>query len=511
MDSEDVKANSENPEENRIDEKQGGGTEPEKSITQNSIFLLVYNILNVVFPFATGIYVARILLPEFVGNVAYAQNIAQYFAILAFLGIPTYGLREISKARKNKEDLNKVYSELFFLNLISTGVFTSVYLALIFSVPAFRQDYPLYLITGISIAFNALDNSWMYEGLEKFKFISIRNLVFKVISFVLLLIFVRHPDDYYIYAVITVVGTVGNNILNILFSHKFVRLYIRRLNLKRHLKAIFLLAAVNLAIEIYTLVDTTMLGAFCPKENVAFYTYGSRINKIFLQVLNTFTVVIVPRISLYYKEERFGEFNDLITQTLKIILMLSIPLIIGIQFVSEFFICAIYGSAYINSVYVLRILSFVLLISPIGYLLGSRVVLVVGKEWKMFIAVGIGAVINVAGNLLLIPYLQEYGASIASVISEIVVAVIYICFGMKYMRLGKFWDTLLKVMAAGAIMGGYLFGCSYIPANGWVVFFIQFFGAVIIYFSVLLILKEKLIYGFLIKIKNKIFKRSKKK
>ena len=55
------------------------------SLAKNSIWFLINNVLNIAFPFATGIYVARVLLPETIGTVASAQNIVQYFVILAFL------------------------------------------------------------------------------------------------------------------------------------------------------------------------------------------------------------------------------------------------------------------------------------------------------------------------------------------------------------------------------------------------------------------------------------------
>ena len=127
---------------------------PKKSLSKNSIFYLIYTVLNVLFPFLTGIYVARVLLPDAIGEVAYAQNIAQYFVIFAFLGLPTYGLREIAKARDDKQELNKLYSELLSINFISTAVFLSIYLILIFCVPRFSANLPLYLIVGISIALN---------------------------------------------------------------------------------------------------------------------------------------------------------------------------------------------------------------------------------------------------------------------------------------------------------------------------------------------------------------------
>ena len=104
--------------------------------------------MNVVFPFISGMYVAHILLPSSIGEVAHASNIAQYFVILAFLGIPTYGLREISKARHDREKLNKVYSELLVINFCSTIVFLAAYWILVFSVEAFRSNLPLYLMHG---------------------------------------------------------------------------------------------------------------------------------------------------------------------------------------------------------------------------------------------------------------------------------------------------------------------------------------------------------------------------
>ena len=109
--------------------------ENKKSLTKNSVFLLFYNIINVVFPFLTGIYVTHILLPGDIGKVEIAKNLSQYFVILSFIGIPTYGLREISKNRNNINELNKLYSELMCLNAISTFVFFSIYMALIVIVP----------------------------------------------------------------------------------------------------------------------------------------------------------------------------------------------------------------------------------------------------------------------------------------------------------------------------------------------------------------------------------------
>lgn len=223
--------------------------------------------------------------------------------------------------------------------------------------------------------------------MEDFRFISIRNLVFKILCFSLLVVFVKDADDYVIYAAITVIGTAGNYIINTLCSHRYIKFTFKGLNFHRHIKSIIFLVAVNLAIEIYSLVDVTMMSFMCSKESIAFYKYGHNVQKVLLQVVNTFTMVLIPRISFYFKERNINEFNRLLSKTLKIIIIISVPMIVGIYFTADFLIVALYGSNYVVSARLLKWFSLLLLISPIGYLLGSRVLLVTGNENKMIFAV----------------------------------------------------------------------------------------------------------------------------
>ena len=189
-------------------------TKKKKSLTKNALFYIMYNVLNIVFPLLTGIYSARILTPDSIGMVESARNLVQYFVILSFLGIPTYGLREISKYKNDKKELNKIYSELMTINFISTLFFLVIYLILIFGVSKYSGNIILYLLVGMLIFLNFFNNSWLYEGLEEFQYISLRNLFFKIFAFIFLVVTVRNENDYLFYASITIVGTAGN----ILFS-----------------------------------------------------------------------------------------------------------------------------------------------------------------------------------------------------------------------------------------------------------------------------------------------------
>ena len=454
------------------------------------------------FPFVISIYAARVLLPESIGEVAYAQNIVNYFAILAFLGLPTYGLREIAIARNNKDELSKVYSELFIINFVSTVFFSLFYYGLIIFNDSFHHNFLLYFIVGITVILNVFNISWLYDGLEEFKYVALRNAVVKFIILVISIIIIRNENDILPFAIVTVLGVGGNGLINIIHSRKFIRFSFSGLNLKKHLRPILLLAMVNVAIEIYTMIDITMIGYYLPKEHVAFYSYASKVNKMILQVTNTFTFVLVPRISLYYKEGNFEKFNNLLLKGLRIILILAFPIIISMQFTAEFLFSFLFGVEYVASAFVEQILCILVLISPIGYLLGSRVMLVSNNETRMLICVSIGAVINVIFNLLLIPSFCEIGAAIASVISELIIMLFYVFFGRRIYKLRSYSGTLISTFLASFMLLLYLWIITPI-SDSLAKVFLQISGSVIVYYIVLLLTREPIVLNYSIIVYNR--------
>ena len=480
------------------------------SLSKNTFFYLIYNVLNIAFPFITSVYVARVLLPFDIGQVETAKNLANYFITFSLLGIPTYALRECSKLRNDKIGLSKLYSELLIINAISVALFLASYIGIVLAVDAYREHLLLFLITGSGIALNFLYVSWLYEGLEKFDFISIRNIIFKAICFVLLIVFVRGPNDVFAYAGLSIVGTAGNYIVNFVFARRYVKPTFKGLCFRKHLKSIFILAFTYFAIELYSMVDVTMLSWMRTKESVAFYSYAARIKSILLTVLNTFTIVIVPRLATLHKNEKKEEYKRLLEKVLDAIIFFSVPAIIGVWFVADYAMVAIYGAAYYNSSSVLKILSFVLLISPIGYLLGSRVCLTTGHEEKMIVPVALGAASNIILNAFLIRLYAENGAAIASVISEIIVLAAYLIATKKYYVVSLKWIELFKTILSSAVMFVFLLMTVVRPFySGYIRFFIQIIGGFLIYACTSILINETTAISVLAKIKNLIRNRIK--
>ena len=476
------------------------------SLVLGSIFYLIYNIFNAVFPFITALYVTRIMSSEVIGNVSYALNIATYFALFAFVGIPTYGVREIAKNKDNPEAMNKVFTELFLINIVSTTISTGAFIALIFIVPEFCGAHLwLYLIVGIEIILNLFNISWLFEGLEKFGIIAIVNVLSKVTSLVFLFLFVKSDENNLVYALLSVVGISGYYALLFALFPKYAKFTFRGLTFKKHIKPILLLVVVNLAIEIYSLVDVTMIGAIMrdSKSHVTYYKYAHQIQKTILMVINTITLVLIPRLTQHYNNGRIDEYNDLLGRALTIVILLSFPMVIGVMFVSDAAVVWLYGEEYIVSSMILKILSLAVIVSPIGYLLGSRVCLVTNNEKYMPIAVGAGALVNIGLNIWFINLWGEEGAAIASVVSEVVVVVVYLIFSYKLFKIKIDWFNYLKIFIGLVVMTGYLLLIHFLVNPLVLKISLEIAGAIVLYFGLLLVLRESSCLALF----RKVFKR----
>ncbi|MFT7156764.1 MAG: O-antigen/teichoic acid export membrane protein, partial [Parvicella sp.] len=135
------------------------------SIKRNYGYNLLLSVSNVLFPLVTFPYASRILNPVGIGRVQFVISFAQYFAIVAALGIPIYGINQIAKAKKSQSDLNNIFSELFIIHLISTLIVLLIYLTLVFSIPTLNQDKLLFLIATGVILLGTLSLDWFFNGL----------------------------------------------------------------------------------------------------------------------------------------------------------------------------------------------------------------------------------------------------------------------------------------------------------------------------------------------------------
>lgn len=429
----------------------------QKKLVKNSIYNVIYKGLNAFFPLITMTYVSRILLSSGVGKVTYAQNIAQYFVTLAALGIPNYGIREIAKRQNNRNEMNHTFTELFSINLLSTLFFSFCYYILIFAVPSFRKDNFLHVIVGFSICLNALNVDWFYQGVEEYKYIAVRSICIKFLSLICVFIFIRSPEDTTKYAAINCAAVCGNYICNVIHLRKFgVKLCRDSLDFKKHIKPILILLGSVISVELYTLLDTTMIGMMCGDTEVGYYTNSIKLVKMLITIITAIAGVLLPRLSFYHKNGEESKCSEIVSKVFAIMLFIFVPCEIGIFILSKQIVLLLFGKSFVEAGVTLRIASFLICTLGFSNLFGTQVLLTYGKERLLLVTTIVGAVSNIIMNSILIPLFKQNGAALASVLSEALVTGLSFIFAKKFIKMTidrRFWfSTAISAVALAIVV-----------------------------------------------------------
>ena len=473
------------------------------SLIKNSFFNVSYKLLNILFPLITTVYVSRIILAEGVGKVTAAQNILSYFAVIAPLGIPTYGVKKIAESRDSSIKLNKVFTELFIINAISTIVCCFLYYMLIFVNSHFRERQTLYAVIGVSLFFNLFNVDWFYQGIEEYGYIMIRNAVVKAVAMLSLIILVKDTSDYFAYAIISSGALVANYLLNAIYIRKYVKFSFDNIVLRYHYKPIIMLLATTIAIEIYTLVDTSMLTFLCGDEAVGLYDNSTKIIKALRGIVTAVCAVFLPRMSYCFFNNELNRFKKMIELGYSILITLSLPVIIGLLFVADDVIITFLGNSFCGAIILTQILSLSILTVALSGFFGNQVLIVIGKEKILFISTVIGATINILFNYLLINLYGPMGAAVASVITEFGV-VIFQVYILRKEYLPKMNITFyLSVFISLLVMSVFLDMCSKVIDNTINRIFISVIGGALVYVISLIITRNE-VYLF---VKKKIVKK----
>ena len=195
----------------------------EKSLKKNAVLNIIRTVMGIIFPIITFPYASRILLPDGIGKVNFANSIISYFALLASLGIGTYATREAAKIRDNISALRKFMKEILVINLLSTVFAYSLFLLSLLVIPKFQDYKVLLLICSLTIIFNSIGIDWFYAAIEDYTYITIRTVIFQIINIAFLFIFVKTKEDIYLYAFMNVIASVGGNLVNFVHLRKFIK------------------------------------------------------------------------------------------------------------------------------------------------------------------------------------------------------------------------------------------------------------------------------------------------
>ena len=416
---------------------------------KNYILSVSNTVMVLLFPIVTFPYVSRILGPTSLGIINFAQSYGYYFTHIASFGISSYAIREVSKVRDNKNKVEKVSNEIFNLNLFFSLFSTLLYFCGVFFVQNFRDNFVIFSLYSVVILSNFLSLDWLLQSFDDYYFSTIRNLIIRILSIIAVFIFIKNEDDYVIYMAINCITEMGTKISTLLYSRKnYARLRIRRsfLNFRDHIKSMFTLFSFRLVNGISSNLDKLMIGFMMAYANVGVYSAGVKFVLMLSPIVETVGIVLFPKINISAGTSK-EEYIKNLKVNYDMILLMGIPMAVGMYLISGNLIPLFAGKQYASAISVSRIMCGIILIGPIGDMLGSKTLLVFNKDRWLLYCSSIVAVSNVALNFAFIPLWGINGAAIASILSNLVAVLSRYFFTRKLVKINLISLNLVKYLA----------------------------------------------------------------
>lgn len=464
------------------------------SIKFNFIMNAMLSLSSVIFPLISFPYVSRVLMPGGIGKVSFVTSVVSYFSMVAMLGVPVYGIRACAVVRDDKEQLSRRVQEIFIINVAMSLV---AYVALFISVwklQLFSQYKDLFIVISFTIGLNVIGVEWLYKALEQYSYITVRSLIFKAISLVLMFIFVRNEGDYLIYGAITVFSSAGSYALNFIRLKRYVEIKpLRQYNFKQHYKMIIVFFAMTAATMIYTNLDTVMLRVMKDDTQVGYYNSAIKIKSVLVGIVTSLGTVLMPRVSYYISNGMKAAFNNVTEKALNFVIVIALPLTLFFMVFADRSIYILSGDAYGPAIMPMIIIMPTVLLIGLSNILGIQILVPMKKELIVLYSECAGAVVDLIINWILIPRFSSSGAAAGTLAAEFAVLLV------QYMVLRKVINPMLKniqwvkIGIASILAVGGSFGLRNIFSSNLltlIVAAIVFFG---IYGIVLLITKEKFV------------------
>ncbi len=483
-------------------------------VFKNYLFNAAYQILIIILPLITIPYITRIFTPQQIGINAYTFSVAQYFVLFAGLGVGIYGNRTLAYIKKDEKKRIEAFWSIFFAVLSSSIIACLIYYGYVLFVVKNYVD--IYIIQSLYIFSVAIDISWLFMAMEDFKKVVVRNTIIKLVGVGLIFSFVKSEKDLSLYILVLAL----TNFIGTASMWFYLRQYIKGFKfniaaIKGHFIPLISIYIPQVAIQVYAIMDKTMIGILSNEAEVGYYDMSQKIVKIILALVTSLGVVMIPHISTLIAEKKHDEVEENIGNTFRYMSYFSFPMAFGLSVISQGLAIWFFGKEYTHTGVLMGFSSFIIVAITWSNITGMQLLMPMMKEKEFTISVISGAVINVLINIILIPLMGSLGAIIATIVAEFTVTIVQIYLVKKYVNVIPHIKNTWKNFVSSIVMFIVVYFTTYNMSSTFYTTFIQVILGGIIYLLMMYILKSDIqgeIFNNIINIatKNTYFKRVRK-
>lgn len=419
-------------------------------VLKNYFYNIGYQILNIILPLITGPYIARVLGPKGVGINTYTGAVIQYFVLFGGLGISLYGNRQIAYVKEDKQKLSITFWEIQSLKIFMVLIAYLMFIVYLY----FTSQYKFYLILqSIYIIATGFDISWLYEGVENFKKTFTRNTLVRILSLIFILLFVHKRSDVWLYILILAVSNLGGYLALWPTIKKIIKpIKLKQLHPMRHFKGTWELFIPYLTLNIYPVINKTLLKHFSGVNDSGYYEKSDVMIRMALAIVTSLGIVLLPHTAKAFSDGKMDLIKNILTKSFGIVSMLSFPIAFGMAAIAPKFGTFFYGKGFspVNSAMFIE--SFAIIFMGWSSITGTQYLISTKQTNGYTRSVILGSLLNILIDAPFIIMLGLNGAALATVLSEAFISIYQLILVKQQLDISGWIKDIVKYIWSSLLM-----------------------------------------------------------
>lgn len=396
-----------------------------KVLISNFMYLSLLQVAGYVFPLITFPYLARTIGVERFGEIAFALAILSYFQTVVDYGFNFTATRDVAQNRNNTVIVSQIFSNVLWARCFLLFVMLLPFVVIVFSIEKLFLMKKLLFATFLLLPGHILFPQWLFQGLEKMKYITILNVISKLIFTIAVFLVIKKESDYMYQPILTSLGFIVSGIISFYIIVVRWRIKILAPNYKQIRDTIKKSTDVfinQLFPNLYNSFSILLLGIFGGQYANGIFDAGSKLANVVIQFFSVISRVFFPFFSRdRCQHKMYAKYCMLLAGVVALVLFIMAPWLIRVFFTEEF----------MSSVPVLRIVVFSIFFLVMSDVFGTNYLIVSGHD-KIIRNITIG--VSLIGFIIAVPLVYFYsyiGAAMTVTIVRFLLGVFSYIYALK--------------------------------------------------------------------------------